>query len=338
MIETFGKGKQRTERQRPESAESTAEPDTNWEVRVGGFEGHQYLDKGYEYRIAIGTHVVESAAEAEMVTRILAAPAQPDNVRTVVRTILTHDALAGLSDEAKQSIEAVIDLNDSGNPTLKDCCQVIFGHTPEGRGEKSSDAALERAKQALIAPAAEATRRDAKLVTSPLSPALRAYKTILTETFGDDNDIDPGDEEDPTEIVVISHPSEAGAVLGGAHAWQDTTELARGGQETILNTWEIQGVIAQDQNPETSAALMQKMLATLAAKEHPPVDAVFYFCDLADEAMLRACAQAGLKPAQPDDRFTYCVGQDKTKGHWENDVVMYLPGNELRKRFGQNKE
>jgi len=240
----------------------------------------------------------------------------------------------------------------SGNPDLADCYQVIFGRNHASR----------QTPQAVIAE--ELAAAEHVFAAAKTKPFSLAFLSQLRETYSFEQ-VTAGSEPElveavrdlakvtfhyglegldvllDEETVCVAAVSERGGqriLAGGLFAWRDITYLKRGGRDVTLNTYELLGVVRDEDSGKGILKALTVMLSTLLAQQSDPVDVFFGFANIRALAQLSVAAQMGaimvtetaselhlpIKPA---------IQQNMVRGEYVDDIVIYTPGETLRSRF-----
>lgn len=330
----------------------------NWFPRED-VAGYEYPEEGYNYRIGVMREVMQRPRDLAPLFDILDAPFTPSITINMARTVLTKELLLHpprrLEGVLATDVEAIISLEESGNDQLADCYQVVFSRHHPNR-QTSKEVALEELATAERIFTAERAKPLAPVLSSQLqqtytferitaensSQLLVGYEQLTQEVFG------YGSEEresflDEHTILIVAVKQQDGQprVVGGAFAWQDMNYLKRDGRDVALNTYEISGAVVLDKHRGQGLYKeISLILRTQLARLVEPVDIVFSYLNLWEPAVLAVAARAGeilvtetakqlhisLKPA---------MQLNTVDGRYVDDIVAYIPGRQLRSRFGR---
>lgn len=330
----------------------------NWFLRED-VAGYEYPEEGYNYRIGVTREVMQEPRDLEPLFAILNTPFTESVSINMARIVLARKLLLrpprSLRPLLAVNIESIISLEDSGNDELADCYQVVFSRhhpsrqTPEEvvrRELETAERIFTSARTKPVDPSFLSRSRQActiERITATSNPQLiRGYEELTEATFG------YGSEEremlqDENTILLGAVEQREGQlhVIGGAFAMQDITYLRREGSDIALTTYEISGVVVMEKH--RGQGLYKElcvMLLTHLARLHEPVDIVFSYLNLQEPAVLAVAAGTGhilvteiaqklnlsLKPS---------MQLNTVNGKYVDDIVAYIPGGELRSRYGK---
>ena len=333
------------------------EAEENWDIRED-VAGYEYPEEGDNYRIGVLREVIQTQDDIAPLLDVLNAPFSETIKKNMARAIVTKELLVHPPDRFKPllaaDIESIIALEDSGNAELADCYQVVFSRNHASRetpGElllkevADAEQIFADAKMGLFHPASFDQVKEIcsfERLTAESDPKLlEGYGSLIEETF------DYGLEElrdlldDETMLIgALAEHNGRKAVLGGAYAWQDITYLKRNGRDILLNTYEISGaVVRSDYRGKGIYKGIAVMLLELLAQLSEPVDIVFGYANLQAHAAIAVAAQTGKilvtetarqlnLPIRPSMQL------NRVNGKYVDDIVIYIPGGQLRRLYG----
>ncbi len=332
----------------------------NWNFRED-VAGYEYPEEGDNYRIGVLREVIQTQDDIASLLDVLNAPFSETIKINMARAIITKELLVHPPDRFKPllatDIESIIALEDSGNAELADCYQVVFSRRLTSR-ETPREVLLKEvadaeqvfadAKTGLFYPASPDQLKEICLferLTAESDPKLLAeYGSLTEETF------DYGLEElglslddDTILIGALAEQNGRKSVLGGAYAWRDITYLKRNGRDVTFDTYEISGaVIRKEYRGKGLYKEIAVMLLKLLAQRFEPVDLVFSYINLQAHAAIAVAAQTGQILVTETARQLHLpirpsMQLNMVNGKYVDDIVTYIPGDQLRRLYGHHK-
>lgn len=332
------------------------EPEENWFVRED-VAGYEYPQAGYNYRIGVTRETMQTQDDILPLFDIMNTSFNKSITRNIARAVITKSLLSHPPESLQlllsTELEAIISLEDSGNPDLADCYQIILGRNDRSRQTPSN---------IVLNELAIAERIFAEAKTRPFSPALlnqlkgiysferitdksnpellKQYGRLARTTFGYRSDeLDLLLDEDTILIVAVAEQSKQHTVAGGAFAWRDRTYLKRNGRDVMLDTYEISGAVVRKEH--SGKGVYKGILVTLLnflAHRADSVDVVFSFSNIEECAVLAVAAQMGRVLVTETARQFHlsikpAMQQNIVKGKYVDDIVTYIPGKYLRRQY-----
>lgn len=333
------------------------DPEENWYIRedVGGYE---YPEDGDNYRIGIIREVIQTWDDIAPLLDILESPFSETVKIYMVRAVITKDLLQFPPDPFKpllaNYVESIISLEDSGNAELSDCCQVVFSRHHTSR-QTPGDVVLKElevaeqifadSKTKVFHPTSRdhsGERYTIERITSESDPSILAeYYNLIKETFGDGfEEMDTLLDNDTIVIGAISERNSQRSLLGGAYAWRDMTYLKRNSKDILLDTYEMSGAIVREKY--RGKGIYQGIaisLLTFLAQRPEQVDVVFSYANLQERAALAVAAQTGKTLVTETARqlklpIKPTMQLNRVNGQYVDDIVIYIPGEQLRRLYG----
>jgi GNAT superfamily N-acetyltransferase len=332
----------------------------NWDIRKD-VAGYEYPEEGYNYRIGVLREVIQTQDDIASLLDVLNAPFSETIKINMARAIVTGELLVHPPDRFKPllatNLESIIALEDSGNAELADCYQVVFSRNHASR-ETTGEVFLKEVADA------EQIFADAKMgsfhlasfdqvkeiysferLTAESDPKLlEDYGSLIEETFGYGLE-ELGDLLDDETILIGALAEQNGrmSVLGGAYAWQDISYLKRNGRDILLNTYEISGaVVRSDYRGKGLYKEIAVMLLELLAQLSEPVDIVFGYANLQAHAAIAVAAQTGKVLVTETARklnlpIRPSMQLNRVNSKYVDDIVIYIPGEQLRRLYRHHK-
>src|SRR6266436_1696190 len=112
------------------------EPEENWSVRED-VAGYEYPQAGYNYRIGVTREIMQTQDDILPLFDIMNTSFNKSITRNIARAVITKSLLSHPPESLQlllsTELEAIISLEDSGNPDLADCYQIILGRNDRSR-------------------------------------------------------------------------------------------------------------------------------------------------------------------------------------------------------------
>ncbi len=339
----------------------TQDPEENWFVRED-VAGYEYPGEGDNYRIGVTREVIQTEDDVAPLFDILNAPFNESIRINVARAVITKALLqyppillqpllvAGV-------VESVIPLEGCGNPDLADCYEIIFSRNHESRQTPvavvyrelvAAEQVFAKAKTKPFHPTSldrvKATYSFERITANSSPKLLLQYGSLIKATFG--YELESTDfllDDDNFLVGAVTEQSGPQVVAAGAFAWRIITRLKRNGLDIVLNKYEISGAVVREEYrgrglyKRISVALL-KILAQLSK----PVDVVYGYSNIEEPSVLAVAAQTGRTPVtEPARQLNLSIKptmqQNRVKGKYVDDIVTYMPGEQLRKLYKGNE-
>jgi hypothetical protein len=329
-------------------------PDENWNLRPD-VAGYEYPEDGCNWRIGVLRDVVTSPSQLAAINEILNTPFTDRLSRNMARLVITKDVLTNRPKELEDllpNLEVLIALKDSGNEALSDCYQAIFSRNDKKRVTSSPVIAREITDVMRVFNEGKAKRVSGTPVTIPDGITIQrlneetpdAIKTQfvehISEAFADeDNDVsDLVEDEDSVVLVATTMQNDKPTIVGSVYASKDADVVKRNGQNTMLNGYEVSGakIIKTMERKGIYKALSQELMHELAKRDD--VDLVFGYSNAENLGVFSVAAQMGRTCVIETARelglsIRPAMQQTITDGKLVDEVVTYMPGNQLREQY-----
>lgn len=336
--------------------EAHGDPDANWDIHPG-VNGYEYPIEGCNWRIGVVKDVVIDTKQLDAVRTILTASFTGDLTRNMARVVITEDILRNHKEELEDllpDMEIIIPLKESGIKELEDYYQVTFSRNDPSR-QTSPDQIkkeLEEASQAFR----NGKEKEGTLTSLPSIPGVtisqldensgKSIKDSFTELVSSSTNesedalegLDNGKRVNLAATVMIEGiPTTVSAV----YADEDTDVVFRNGKPIEVKTYEIGGAKTKTDygNRGLYTNLMVRMYKLLAQKKN--VAFIFGYSNAENAPVMAVAGKTGRSivtdvaselglPIRP------AMKQTVTDGKLVDEIVTFIPGNRLRKYYGDN--
>ncbi len=327
------------------------DPDENWHLRPD-VAGYEYPDDGFSWRIGIVRDVVESPHKLTAISDILNTPFTSELTRNMARVVMTADLLRNLPDALRPllpDLEVLISLAESGNADLADCYQAIFSRNADSR-QTPPEVITQELAEATGAFQAGQIRRESGIIT-PVPEGItiqrlteesdpkikKQFVKLISGSFGDeDSEIrEVIADEDSVALAATTLYRGKPRVIGTVYASNDADTLRRHGKNVKLSTFEVMGakVRPEMEGRGIYTALSHQLLRELAARDD--VDVVFGYSNATNRRVMSVAGNLGRTIVTDTARqlglpIRPAMQQTITDGRLVDEVVTYMPGNQLR--------
>lgn len=333
------------------------DPNENWLLRPD-VAGYEYPEEGSNWRIGIVRNVVEDEKSFESVSEILTTPFTEKITRNMARVILTKNLLQNPPLLIKQylpDLEVLINLEESGVDSLKDCYQAIFSRNATNRQTSEDQITIELANVQKAFDEGRAKFNPPVSFPPPQSVSVMrlnqktdpriidGFVELVSHSFAEEGvEMREGiDDKQRVNMAAVSFENKAPRVIGTTYADEDTDTLLRGGAPIKLVTYEIKGAIVNDEyrNRGVYTFMSQELYRILARKKQ--LSCVFGYSNVEEPSVIAVAAKMGRSIVTEtahalDLQIKPTIKQTLTDGKLVDEIVTYMAGNRLRELYGKS--